>query len=138
MGNLVGVIAGPLFDLIGKYFPSEEEKNKAKLAILEAEQNGNLEEVKVQLSAIVAEANSADPWTSRARPSFLYVVYICILFGLPMGMLSAYSPETAAHIATGFGLWLKAIPDSMWTLFGVGYLGYVGARSYDKKNGVAS
>jgi hypothetical protein len=136
MGNLAGVIVGPLFDLIGKYFPSEEEKNKAKLAVMEAERAGNLDEVKVQLSAIMAEANSTDPWTSRARPSFLYVVYICILFGLPMGVLSAFEPDVAARIAAGFGLWLKAIPDSMWTLFGVGYLGYVGARSYDKKNGV--
>jgi hypothetical protein len=137
MNPIFSTLVGPVFDLIGKYFPSEEEKNKAKIALLEAEQSGKLEELKTQLSAIVAEANSADPWTSRARPSFLYVVYVCILFGLPMGILSAYSASTAADIATGFGLWLKAIPDSMWTLFGVGYLGYVGARSYDKKNGTA-
>ncbi len=135
MNPIVSTLVGPVFDLIGKYFPSEEEKNKAKLALLEAEQSGKLEELKTQLSAIVAEANSSDPWTSRARPSFLYVVYICILFGLPMGILSAFKPDIAASIARGFGLWLNAIPDAMWGLFGVGYLGYVGARSYDKKNG---
>lgn len=136
MNQIAGALIGPLFDLIGKYFPSEEEKNKAKLAIIEAERNGNLEEVKTQLSAIIAEAQSSDPWTSRARPSFLYVVYICILFGLPMGLLSAWSINTAEAIAKGFGLWLGAIPDSMWTLFGVGYLGYTGARTWEKNKGV--
>ena len=136
MNPIFGALVGPVFDLIGKYFPSEEEKNKAKLALLEAEQSGKLEEVKLQLSAIVAEANSTDPWTSRARPSFLYVIYISILFGLPMGILSAFQPDIAARIATGFGLWLKAIPDSLWGLFGAGYLGYTGFRSWDKKNGV--
>ena len=31
---------------------------------------------------------------------------------------------------------LAAIPDSLWWLFGAGYLGYTGARSFDKWRGV--
>ena len=138
MNPIVGTLIGPVFDLIGKYFPSEEEKTKAKLALLEAESNGKLEETKQQLSAILAEATSSDPWTSRARPSFLYVIYICILFALPMGFLSAYNPAIAANVAAGFKLWLAAIPESMWALFGVGYLGYTGARTWEKGKGVTT
>jgi hypothetical protein len=138
MNPIFGALVGPLFDLIGKYFPSEQEKEQAKVALMQAEAAGQLEAVKQQLSAILAEANSTDPWTSRARPSFLYVIYICILFALPMGFLSAYDPVIATNVAFGFKNWLAAIPDSMWTLFGVGYLGYTGARTYEKKQGVAS
>lgn len=89
------------------------------------------------MSAILAEAASADKWTSRARPSFMYVIYIVILFGLPMGIVSAFSAETATAIAMGFKAWLAAIPDSMWGLFGAGFLGYTASRTYEKAKGVS-
>lgn len=129
-------IISSIIDKVGSFFPSEEEKNRAKLALLTAEQNGELEQTKAQLSAIIAEANSTDPWTSRARPSFMYVIYICILFGIPMGILSVWSPGAAAAIATGFKGWLTAIPDTLYTLFGAGYLGYTGSRTVEKIKGV--
>jgi len=138
MNPIFGALVGPVFDLIGKYFPSEEEKQKAKVALMQAEAAGQLEAAKLQISSILAEANPTDPWTSRARPSFMYVIYICILFALPMGFLSAYDPVIAANVAFGFKQWLAAIPEAMWTLFGVGYLGYTGARTYEKGKGVAN
>ncbi len=138
MNPIFGALVGPVFDLIGKYFPSEKEKNEAKVALMQAEAAGELEAVKQQLSAILAEANSSDPWTSRARPSFLYVIYACILFGIPMGFLSAYDPVLTVKIATGFKAWLAAIPEALWALFGAGYLGYTGGRTYEKIKGVAS
>jgi hypothetical protein len=49
-----------------------------------------------------------------------------------MGVVFAVSPETAANVTTGVSSWLESIPDSMWQLFGVGYLGYTAARSVDK------
>jgi len=91
---------------------------------------------KTRLSVMVAEASSQDKWTSRARPSFMYVIYILILASLPMGILYAIHPQTAANIATGFQSWLKAIPSDLYALFGAGYLGYAGARSYEKVKGV--
>jgi hypothetical protein len=138
MNPIFGALVGPVFDLIGKYFPSEKEKQEAKVALMQAEAEGQLEAAKLQISAILAEANSSDPWTSRARPSFLYVIYICILFALPMGFLSAYDPVIATNVAFGFKNWLAAIPEALWTLFGVGYLGYTGARTYEKKIGVTA
>jgi len=38
--------------------------------------------MQISLSAIMAEANSHDPWTSRARPTFLYVIYGVILLSV--------------------------------------------------------
>lgn len=123
--------------IIDKIFPDPAQRDAAKLELFKAQQSGALDEVRVQLSAITTEAASADPWTSRARPSFLYVIYIMILLGVPMGFLAAFQPVVAKQVAAGLGAWLAAIPDSLWTLFGVGYLGYTGARSWDKVKGVA-
>jgi hypothetical protein len=77
IADIASGIAGPLFGLVDKLFTSDEEREAAKLAIMKAEQAGELDTLKTNLSAILAEANSADPWTSRARPSFLYVMYVC-------------------------------------------------------------
>jgi hypothetical protein len=119
--------------IIDKIWPDPEKKAEAQAKLLTLQQSGELKELEIAMSAILAEAQSSDPWTSRARPSFLYVVYIIILSAIPMGILHAVSPETAANIAIGFKAWLAAIPDPMWTLFGAGYLGYAGARSFDKR-----
>ncbi len=125
-----------LIDKITKYFPSEEEKAKAKVALVEAEQRGELDDLKTRLSAILAEAGSTDPWTSRARPSFMYVIYAMLLSAIPAGIAHAIDPTFMGNVIAGFTLWLRAIPNELYALFGAGYLGYTGFRSWDKKNGV--
>jgi hypothetical protein len=133
-------VVGGLFTigekLIDKFFPDPEEAARKKLEMAQLIQSGELKELETRMSAILAEANSSDPWTSRARPSFLYVVYIILLASIPMGIVYAVSPELAQNITAGYKAWLAAIPEEMWTLFGVGYLGYAGARSWDKRNQV--
>jgi hypothetical protein len=128
-------------DLIGKaidrFVPDPAQRDAAKLAMYQAEKAGNMEEVKIAMSAILAEANSTDPWTSRARPSFLYVVYILLLFGLPMGVLSAFRPEIALAVAAGFKAWLAAIPPELYLLFGTVMTGYGIQRTVEKVKGVS-
>lgn len=123
--------------IIDKIIPNPEAKAQAQLDLLKQEQAGELEGVKVQMSAIIAEANSTDPWTSRARPSFMYVIYLMILMAVPMGFLAAFRPDLAAAVAHGMQAWLAAIPDSLWTLFGAGYLGYTGMRGLEKIKGAS-
>jgi hypothetical protein len=118
--------------LIEKFIPDPQAKAQAQLQLLQMQQNGELRELELKLSAIVEEAKSQDKWTSRARPSFLYVIYIMILACIPMGILHAVSADMANSISAGMQAWLAAIPKYMWELFGVGYLGYVGGRTYDK------
>jgi Holin of 3TMs, for gene-transfer release len=128
-------------DLIGKaidrFVPDPAQRDAAKLAMYEAQRAGDMDSVRVAMSAILAEANSADPWTSRARPSFLYVAYILLLFGLPMGVLSAFRPDLAVATAAGFKAWLTAIPDSLYLLFGTVMTGYGVQRTVEKVKGVA-
>ena len=84
----------------------------------------------------MAEAQSKDPWTSRARPSFLYIMYIMILWALPMGVLAAFDPEAAQEIAQGMNSYLNGLPEPLYALFGTGYLGYTAARQWGKIKGV--
>jgi len=135
------LFVAPISDLLGKIFdkvwPDPEKKAAVQLELVRMQQSGELALVQTQLSAILAEANSQDPWTSRARPSFMYVIYVLILMGIPMGFISAWKPEVAIAVANGLKMWLAAIPDSLYTLFGVGYLGYTGSRTLEKVKGVA-
>lgn len=123
--------------IIDKVLPDQEQKAKAKLELLQMQQSGELDELKIQLSAIIAEAQSADPWTSRARPSFLYVVYVLLLWSLPMGVLAIFKPEAATAFTAGFSAWMRAIPEPVLTLFGVVMTGYVAGRSWEKVRGAA-
>ena len=95
-----------------------------------------LDQVRAQLSVLVAEAQSADPWTSRARPGFLYVMYALLLWAIPMGLIAAVRPGMAREIAAGMTAYLNGIPEPLYALFGTGYLGYTVARSWGKAKGV--
>jgi len=133
---IVESLIGPIASIIDKIIPDKEARERAKLELIKLEGAQELEGVKAQLSAIVAEANSRDPWTSRARPSFLYVMYVMILWALPMGVLAAFRPDTARDIATGMNAYLNGLPEPLYALFGTGYLGYTAMRQWGKIKGV--
>ena len=130
---IIGGIVEAGLKIIDKVIPDPAQAAEAKLNLLKLQQEGALEEVRVSLSAIIAEAQSEDSYTSRARPSFLYVIYILLLSALPFSILYANDPALAGEIVKGFHAWLDAIPEQYVTLFGIGYLGYTGARSFDKR-----
>ena len=136
--SILDVLIGPVTSIIDKVIPDKEARAKAKLELLELEGSHELERIEAQLSAIVAEANSADPWTSRARPSFLYVMYVMILAALPIGLLSLVLPDVAGRIAGSMTAYLRGLPDELYALFGTGYLGYTAARQWGKIKGVES
>ena len=129
-------LIGPIASIIDKVIPDKAARDKAKLELLQLRGTQEMERIQTQLSAIVAEANSRDPWTSRARPSFLYVMYLMILWALPMGVLAAFRPDTARDIASGMNAYLGGLPEPLYALFGTGYLGYTAARQWGKAKGV--
>ena len=133
--GIVQGVATPLFSLIDNLFTSDEERAAAKLKLMEMEQRGDLDSMKIQLSAILAEANSKDPWTSRARPTFLYLIYSIILLCVAGAIIGIWWPDHVATAASNLTNLLMAIPESLWWLFGAGYLGYTSARSFDKWRG---
>ncbi len=68
---ILDTLIGPITSIIDKIIPDKEARAKAKLELLTLHGNQEMQMIEAQLQAIVAEANSKDPWTSRARPSFL-------------------------------------------------------------------
>ena len=129
-------LIGPISSIIDKIIPDKEARARAKLELLQLQGTQELQAIEARMSAIVAEANSADPWTSRARPSFLYVMYVMILWALPMGVLAAFKPALAHDIAVGMNSYLGGLPEPLYALFGTGYLGYTAARQWGKTRGV--
>jgi hypothetical protein len=133
---LLTALAPIVADLAKRLLPNDPDaENKAKLALLQASNSQALSELQASLSAILAEANSADPWTSRARPTFLYLMYAIIVLAFIGGIAGIWAPDQVGKAAESIGKLLAAIPDSLWWLFGAGYLGYTGARSFDKWRG---
>jgi Holin of 3TMs, for gene-transfer release len=133
---LLDALISPIAGLIDKLIPDPRARDAAKLELLKLQGSQEMDAIKTQMTAIVAEAQSNDPWTSRARPSFLYVMYAMILWAIPMGLIAAVRPEMAKGIAVGMNAYLAGIPEPMWALFGTGYLGYTAARSWGKSKGV--
>ena len=129
-------IVGPVSKLLDKIIPDKEARQRAKIELIKLEGSHELEALKAQLWAIVAEAGSPDPWTSRARPSFLYVMYVLLLWALPMGVLAAFQPDAARDIAVGMNAYLNGLSEPLYALFGTGYLGYTAARQWGKIKGV--
>ena len=84
-------------------------------------------EIEAASASIRAEASSGDPYTSRARPTFLYLMY-CVLgwnyILIPLLQFTTGKPPMPVDL-----------PADLLTLFGAGYLGYVHYRSNDKKLG---
>lgn len=133
---LLDALISPIAGLIDKIIPDPRARDAAKLELLKLQGTQEMDAIKTQMTAIVAEAQSPDPWTSRARPSFLYVMYTMILWAIPMGLIAAVRPDMARGIAEGMNAYLAGIPEPMWALFGTGYLGYTAARSWGKAKGV--
>lgn len=133
---LLDALISPVAKLIDKIIPDPAARDAAKLELLKLQGSQEMDAIRTQLSAIVAEAQSRDPWTSRARPSFLYVMYVLLLWSIPMGLIAAAQPEMATNIAHGMNAYLAGIPEPLYALFGTGYLGYTAARQWGKARGV--
>jgi hypothetical protein len=134
--SLFESLVGPVAAILDRVIPDKDARERAKLELIQLEGSQELNAIEARLSAIVAEAQSADRWTSRARPGFLYVMYALLLWALPMGLIAAFRPEAARDIAAGMNAYLSGLPEPLYALFGTGYLGYTAARQWGKIRGV--
>ena len=133
--SILEAIVGPVSKLLDKIIPDPQARDKAKLELLKLQGDQEMQAITAQMQAIIAEAQSSDPWTSRARPSFLYMMYALILWAIPMGLIAAANPPMAEGIAKGMTAYLRGIPEELYALFGTGYLGYTAARTWGKVKG---
>ncbi|MFM6950393.1 MAG: holin family protein [Novosphingobium sp.] len=122
-------LIAPVTAVLDSIIPDKRGRDRAKLRLLRLHGSAELE---ARLSALAAEASNGDRWVSRARPTFLYVMYLLLLWSLPMGLITAIKPAVAQAIITGMTSYLSALPEALYALFGTGYLGYTAARQWGK------
>ena len=130
--------------IIEEFHLSPEDKAKLQQAAQELElkrieieaardaavQQHDADMAKLQVQAITAETTSEDPYVRRARPTFLYVMIAAIGYSLIV------APVVNAFLHKG--LVPMEIPGAYLELFGVSFLGYVGARTWEKTKGATS
>ena len=88
MSVLVAIV-GPVSKLLDKVIPDPQARDRAKLELFKLQGDQEMATIAGQMQAMVAEAQSNDLWTSRARPSFLYMMYALVLWSIPMGLIAA-------------------------------------------------
>lgn len=124
VGN--ALTGGAIEKIVDRVLPDRmSEEEKARLA---REIEKDL--LKSQTDIIMAEASHDDKYVARARPTFLYIGYLVLVFNfilLPLLLFFTKQPMQPINLPEGF-----------WYLFGTGYLGYTGARSADKNGWFAS
>jgi hypothetical protein len=100
----------------------------------------HMPDTKTLPAPIVEEINAIDPWARRARPGLLYVMYLLLLWALPLGVVAAFNPTRAQAMAATMTAYLGALPEPLYALFGTCYLGcylgYTAARQWGKLRGV--
>ncbi|MET1754953.1 3TM-type holin [Novosphingobium sp. RD2P27] len=121
-----------LSTLIDRVTLDPDARLKAKLELAQLDRSPELTPGQSKAVSALPEALADDPWTRRARPTFLYVIYAMLLSALPVGIVAAISPATAAAIAAGVRAYLEALPEPLYALFGTGYLGYATLRQWGK------
>ncbi len=127
---IIGALAGPLMGLIDDLFTSDEEREAAKLKLLQMEQNGELAQIAVNMQ----EAKSENVFISGWRPA---VGWTCTAAFAYAFVLQPF----AAFIALVSGMdpaLLEALPDldigAMMPVL-LGMLGLGAMRTYEKKSG---
>jgi Holin of 3TMs, for gene-transfer release len=135
-GLLGGDPVKSIGDLIGQFHLSPEDKAKLQQAAQELEvQRDEIQAARdealaqLQSANITAETKSEDSYVRRARPNFLYVIIAAMAYSL----IVAPTINACLHK----GLVAMQIPDSYLELFGVAFLGYTGARTWEKTKTVA-
>jgi hypothetical protein len=100
------------------------ELTKSQMEMEEKAQEAITQEIEAAGANIRAEATNGDKYTSRARPTFLYVCNVILACNYLVFPLSGRKPID--------------FPEPLFWLFGSVMIGYVGARSWEKISAVKS
>ena len=136
---------GSVFDfgskIIDKIWPNPAERDAAKLELFKAQQAGDFKEMdqlfelaKAQISVNIAEAASADPFTSRARPFIMWICGFALLYVSIIEPIARFVALVSFKYAGAFPVIDTTI--TMQLLFGM--LGLGGMRTLEKIKGVAA
>ena len=119
----IGEVADLGTKILEKIIPDAAQAEKYKFALLQLQQSGELAEMANATKIITTDAASSDKWTARARPWFLYVMYILLLASIPMGVCHSINPVVSHNMELGMADWFKTIPNELWVFFGISLTG---------------
>lgn len=119
--------------VIDKFVTNKDDRAAAKEGLESLNASGDLELLKGGQEIAKAEAGSEDKWTSRARPSFLYLMYGYFALAPVFAIFFMIWPDRSRLAVEGMELFLAAIPDPMWLTFAACFSVYTGARTIDKR-----
>jgi hypothetical protein len=114
----IGKLVGGVKDLVSEFHLAPEKELEFQAKLREMEKEETLAITKAAESVLVSESKSDDPWVRRARPTFLWLMYGIFLYNWIVRPAMGDAP-------------LVLQEEIVW-LFGAGFLGYTGARSWDK------
>jgi Holin of 3TMs, for gene-transfer release len=133
-GLVTGDPVKSIGDLIDQFHMAPEQKAQLQQAAQELEaQRDEIEAARdealagLQSKNITAETQSEDAFVRRARPSFLYVMITGIAFSIIVFPI--------LNLLVHKSLQMVEIPSAYLDLFGVAFLGYTGARTWEKTRG---
>jgi len=129
------LILGAAGKVLDKVLPDPVQRAAAEAELKRLDNEGQFKELELRYRAIVSEAGSDDPFTSRARPSFMYVFYVVILAMVVVApLVGVFFPGQMDLFFQNAAKGFSAIPEPLWWTFTAGYLGYSGFRTFEKKN----
>lgn len=131
LSSLIGGSIGDAFaKVVGafKVNPTEQLAAQTEITRIQLELQGKIldgvqTEIQSASANIQADAKSGDAYTSRARPSFIYVMLVIFVCNYIVFPLMNRPP--------------LAFPEALFWLFGSCMLGYTGARTWEKFAGKA-
>ena len=141
--DLTGI--GSVFDFLGKaadkIWPNADEANKAKFAMFQAQQAGELaglaqefELMKSQIEANAVQAASPNVFVSGPRPFIMWVCGIALAYVALIEPIARFVATVAFHYAGSF----PTIDTTLTTQLLFALLGLGGMRTAEKFKGVAS
>ncbi|MBW6522922.1 holin family protein [Sphingomonas sp. RHCKR47] len=125
-------VVAPIAGVLDRIIPDQQARDAAKLELLRLDRH-ELTNLYAAMTGARTPTPAADRWSTRARPSFLYVMYALLLWSVPLGLIAAVRPSAAQAIARGMTAYLNALPEPLYALFATGYLGYTVAREWGKR-----
>jgi hypothetical protein len=122
----IGPLLGIGEKIIDKIWPDPEKAAAAKVQLMQMAAKGELDDMKVHMQAIVAEAKSEHTITATWRP----ITMLTFVFIIANNYILAPYINLFAHVDVTL-----ALPPQMWDLLKIGLGGYVVGRSVEKAAG---
>lgn len=109
--------------LIDRLWPDPGDRAKAKLALLQLQQEGGLRELEAQMQVVVAEAKSEHWLTATWRPLTMLSLVAIVVNNYILAPYIALFTSVDASLP---------IPADLWDLIKIGLGGYIVSRGGEK------